>query len=266
MAGEEQVFMDGPHTEASRRFRLPRSRRLTCDVLHFHGKMPMCPHDRLVDLGRLNQLRKRVSQRISMAALFIKAYGLMAVEFPAFRQRYSSFPIANVRQHHATVLMLAVAREHQGEPWLFWGRFMQPESASLDEIQRLLNRYQTGDVELVFRRQLNLSQLPTFFRRAIWWWNINIAGRSGAKRVGTAFLTTLSGRGAEIRNPPSFQTGCFSYGPMDKEGISRVTLSYDHRLMDGATVAAALECLDSKLNDVVAGELRTLAGMEIAAA
>lgn len=58
--------------------------------------------------------------------------------------------------------------------------------------------------------------------------------------------------------PPSFQTGVISYGPINAEGRSRLTLAYDHRLMDGRLVAQGLQRLEQILNDVLADELRAM--------
>ena len=134
-----------------------------------------------------------------------------------------------------------------------------PESRSLTEIQEQLTRYQTGNVKRVFRQQYQLSAFPALLRRAIWWWNLNVSGRNRARRTGTAFLSTLAGRGVEIDNILSVQTGCFTYGPMNESGQSRVTICYDHRVMDGATVAAAMVQLDSILNKEILSELLALA-------
>ena len=125
----------------SRRFLLPRSRRLTSDLLHFASKVPMCPHDRIVDLSELIALRKRLPKRISFAALFVRAYGLMAAECPVFRQLHFRWPLANVYEHKETVLMMTIAREFRDEPWVFWGRFQGPENRTLPEIQDQLERY-----------------------------------------------------------------------------------------------------------------------------
>ncbi len=241
-----------------RRFWLPRSRRLTTDVLHYSRKVPLCPHDRVMNLGELGQLRRLLPERISFATLFVKAYGLMAIESPAFRQLFFRWPAANVYEHGETVLMMAIAREFRGEPWLFWGRFIRPETRSVLELQRQLERYQTEDPRRVFKQQCQLSAFPTPIRRSIWWWNLNTSGRNRARRTGTAFLSTLAGRGVEIPCPPSFQTGCISYGPCDEKGRARVSIAYDHRLMDGATVASAFEQLELILNKVIADELRGL--------
>lgn len=190
----------------------------------------------------------------------------MAAEAAAFRQFYFRWPVANVYQHSETVFMTAVAREFCGDPWVFWGRFVGPEKRTLREIQQQLERYQTGDVRKVFRQQVQLSAFPMLLRRLVWWWNLNTGGRNRARRTGTAFLTTLASRGVEIPSPPSIQTGCLTYGPFDETGRSRVTISYDHRLMDGATVAACLERLETILNTVIADELRELIESSEAAA
>ena len=92
----------------------------------------------------------------------------------------------------------------------------------------------------------------------IWWWNLNVATVSRAKRLGTFFLSTLAGRGAEIQLPPSIHTGCLTFGPLDESGIARVTLAYDHRVMDGALVAAILRRLEESLNGALLQELQSL--------
>jgi hypothetical protein len=112
-------------------------------------------------------------------------------------------------------------------------------------------------VESCFSRELQLAALPTPLRRLIWWWNMHLAGAARARRLGTFFLSTLAGRGAEIQLPPSIQTGCLTYGPLDAQGISRVTLAYDHRIMDGVLAARILERLEQILLQDVAAELQS---------
>ncbi len=70
--------------ERGRLFYVPRSRRLTCDVLHFHKQVPLCPHHRMMDLGSLEPIRKACQTRISWPVLFLKAYSLMAREIRSF--------------------------------------------------------------------------------------------------------------------------------------------------------------------------------------
>jgi pyruvate/2-oxoglutarate dehydrogenase complex dihydrolipoamide acyltransferase (E2) component len=62
----------------------------------------------------------------------------------------------------------------------------------------------------------------------------------------------------EIQLPPSVQTGCLTYGPLDEHGEARVTLAYDHRVMDGALVADILHKLERTLTESLVSELITI--------
>ena len=262
MGRDDELQPALPTTETRRRFLVPRSRRLTCDVLHFHRQVPLCPHHRLFHLGPLELVRKSVPTRISWPVLFLKAYGLLAREVPVFRQTWMSFPWPHIYQHETSVGMLAVQREHQGESWLFWGRFVAPEETSLLDLQKQLDAYQTAPVQQMFKQFLRLSSVPNPFRRFLWWIHMQLHGPLRARRVGTFFLSTLSSLGAEIVMPPSFQTGVVTYGPIDSHGHSRVTLAYDHRLMDGQLVANSLVRLQAILTGVLAEELQAMLPVE----
>jgi hypothetical protein len=241
-----------------RRFGVPASRNLSRDLLAFHRHVPLCAHDRRMTLGELSTVRSTCPQRISWPALFLKAYALVAREVPELRQTWYRWPWAHLFQHSDSTATLTVQRSLDGQPWLFWGLIGSPGSLPLMEIQRRIDRFRDEPVESVFRKQLQFARLPTALRRMIWWWNLNVATTSRAKRVGTFFLSTLAGRGAEIQLPPSVQTGCLTFGPLDHDGVCRVTLAYDHRVMDGALVADALQRLEQILLTEIAAELREL--------
>jgi hypothetical protein len=226
--------------------------------MHYFRKVPTCAHDRICELGALETLRRRAPVRISWAVLFVKAFGLMAASRPQMRQAWFNWPFAHLYEHSHSIAMVATHREFRGEPWLFWSRFRQPEQSSLVDLQKDLDRYLSEPVEKIFKRQLQLSALPTFVRRLFWWWNLNVSGQARAKRTGTFFLTTLAGFGAEIQHPPAFLTANLTYGPLDENGRSRVTIAYDHRLMDGRLVAQCLAELEATLNGEIARELESL--------
>ncbi|MFO1002846.1 MAG: 2-oxo acid dehydrogenase subunit E2 [Planctomycetaceae bacterium] len=128
----------------------------------------------------------------------------------------------------------------------------------MSAIQSLIDQFRNEPVQQIFRRQWQMAHMPTFLRRLIWWWNLKIETKKRARRLGTFFVSTLSGLGAEIQLPPSVQTGCLTYGPLDEHNVARVTLAYDHRIMDGALVARILRRLESVLNDTMSVELLTL--------
>ena len=140
---------------------------------------------------------------------------------------------------------LAISRVHDGEEWLFWGLIRSPERRSLADIQNAIDAFNNEPVDSQFQKQLKLSQLPTFVRRTVWWWNLNISGEKRGKRLGTFSLTTISGRG-------------LTFGPIDGNGQMKVTLVYDHRLMDGSFVADRLIEFEEQLRGAVLAELRSL--------
>ena len=242
----------------SGRLSIPRSRRLTLDVLHYHKQSATCAHDRLIDLSRLAELRSRLPVRISWSILFIKAFGIVAADRPVLRQTFQRWPWRHLYQHSQNVAMLATHRVHQEEPWVFWSRFVQPEAHPLPVLQAKLERYLTEPVKKIFRQQWQLSGLPTFLRRTLWWWTFNVAVSKRAHRSGTFFLTTLAGKGVEIQDPPAFLTTNLTYGPLDEQNRSRVTMSYDHRLMDGSYVADCLIELEKVLNGAITAELEAI--------
>ena len=77
-----------------RRFAVPANRRLTWDLLTFHREIPLCAHDRHMDLTAISAARTECPQRISWPALFIKAYALVAQEIPELRQTWYVWPWA----------------------------------------------------------------------------------------------------------------------------------------------------------------------------
>lgn len=248
-----------PDRRDGRRFFVPPNRRLSWDLLHFSRQVPLCGHDRIMDLTACCNARANCHVRVSWAAVFLKAYGLVARDCAELRQTWYRWPWAHLYQHPHSVGSLAVQRTVDGVPWLFWGRIDDPAADSLLALQQRIDDCTQLPVDVVFRRQWQIAHLPTPIRRLIWWINLNLAWRGRSKRLGTFFLSSLAGRGAEIQLPPAIQTGCLTYGPLDEQQRTRVTLAYDHRVMDGVLVAEVLQRLEAVLNTVLVQELDDIA-------
>ncbi|HZZ71457.1 MAG TPA: hypothetical protein VFE24_04340 [Pirellulales bacterium] len=182
----------------------------------------------------------------------------MAAEIPCLRQAYLRWPWPHVYQHHGSVGMLAMNREFEGSERICWGRFLQPEGASLAQIQAQLDDYQSSPVEQIFKRQVFLSRLPWPLRRLIWWLNLNLFVSKRWKRVGTFSVSSLAGQGAINRFHFTVLSSSLTYAPVAEEGTCLVTLICDHRLIDGTIAAAALSKLEQTLNGEIAAELRAL--------
>lgn len=245
--------------QAVGRMFVPRSRALVNDVLWLHRQVPTCSHTREMQLLELSDLRRQLGERVSWATLFVLAFARVSTRYPQLLQTWRVWPFAHLFQHAAPVASIAVQRHYQNDDWLLWGKIQSPHEKSLSELQSLLDRFTNGPVEEVFRQQLQLAMLPTPLRRFVWWCNLNFCGEKRVKRTGTFLLTTLAGRGADNAHPPSFLTSSLSYAPLQADGQCRVSLIYDHRLMDGALIADCLAELEEELNGAVLAELRELA-------
>ncbi|MDF1825446.1 MAG: hypothetical protein P1U68_12440 [Verrucomicrobiales bacterium] len=231
---------------------------MVCDLLYFDREVPTFPHSREIDLSKVEAVRKSLSARVSWTVIFIKAFAIIARERPVLRQAWMKYPFPRLYQNPESIAYLPVKRTHDDEEWLCFAPFSRPEGKSLDQLQARLDSYQREPVDEVFRTQYRSAFLPTFLRRLIIGSWFRCFAKRRVKRMGTFGITTVSSRGAEIQFPPGVHTTTLTYGPMDETGKSRVTLHYDHRLMDGWFIAEVLEDLERVLNQEIFEELKTL--------
>ena len=96
----------------------------------------------------------------------------------------------------------------------------------------------------------------------LWWLGLNV-GRQRGNYFGTFTVTVYSGLGAESLHPLSPTTTTLTYGVIPHDGVVDVRLVYDHRVMDGATVARALEALEAELTSDGLAELRAAGGARL---
>jgi hypothetical protein len=244
-----------PDTPVTRR--LSRQRLLVCDIVAAGLRVPSFPVDRWIDLASVAAARQSATVRVGWAAIFVKAYAIVAREMPALRSWYVPGLLwprkATSKESVATV---SVNRRIDGDDTLYWIQLTAPDSRPLTELQETITWHATQPVEVAFSRQLQLAGLPGWLRRAVLSWNLQTASRKRAKRMGTFSLSTLAGHAAFNRLHPSPLTTSLSYGPLAADGRALVTVQADHRLLDGVPVARALERLDHVLQTEILGELQ----------
>jgi hypothetical protein len=97
--------------------------------------------------------------------------------------------------------------------------------------------------------------LPGWLRRTVLRWNLHSSSPKRPSRLGTFSLSTLAGFQAFNRFHPTLCTTSLAYGPLEPDGRCLVTIIADHRVLDGATVAAALVRLEQVLATQIADAL-----------
>jgi hypothetical protein len=237
---------------------LSRPRRLIGDLMHFAAGVPTVPVQRRMNLAPLIAARLSHPARPSWTAIFTKALALVAAEYPELRRAYCKFPWPHLYEYPASVAAVTVEREYRGELAVLALRVKDPAARPVTEISQAIREATTAPVESIpaFRRMLSLSAWPRPVRRFVWWLGLNV-GRQRANYFGTFGVSVYSALGAESLHPLSPLTTTLNYGVFSPDGTVDVRLVYDHRVLDGATVARALARLEWVLNTTLAAELAT---------
>ncbi|MCG5479749.1 hypothetical protein [Sinorhizobium alkalisoli] len=246
-----------------RALKLSGPRRLVGDLMRFSIGVPRVSVQRQMNLAALQQARNLAANRPSWMALFLKGYALLAMETPELRRAYVKLPRPQLYEYPGNIASVAHEREYEGERVVLLSLIKNPERRTIVELGASLADARTRPVLEIkeFRRALKIARAPAPIRWLLMWLGLNI-GRQRARHFGTFQLSVYSGLGAESLNPLTPLTTLFNYGPISDEGLVTVRIHYDHRVMDGANVARALERFEKILNCEVAAELASLAESE----
>jgi hypothetical protein len=242
-------------------------------MMHFAQKVPSVPVQRRMNIAPLLTARAQAVPRPSWCALFTKAYALVAAARPELRRAYLSFPWPHLYEHPTSVASVAVERCGGDEDAVLFVQIRGAAEHTPEQLDRYLKECKELPVERVgtFRRALRVSRLPRMLRRLLWWIGLNCSGYKRARNWGTFGVSVYSGLGAEGLHPLSPLTTTLNYGVIADDGTVEVRIVYDHRVLDGSTVARALADLERVLNEEVARSLLpvprngTAAKVEVAA-
>jgi hypothetical protein len=248
-----------------RRLQIPIHRRMALDIARQGQRVPAFPVDRRLDFRGLEELRRELTTRISWAAIYTRAFGLVSQKIPALRQSYHRFPTPGLYEHPEPVASLSVNRParppHEPEDHLVFCRVVAPDRQPLTAIQAAIDGMRLQPLTEVYSEGLALSRQPTPVRRLIWWLLMELWGRKKAKKLGTFSISTLAGQGAWNRQHPLVLTTSIAYAPIESDGHGWVTLLCDHRVLDGALAAQCLQLLQQELQTSLRDELQTLVQM-----
>ena len=242
-----------------KRLAVSPARKMVMELLHHARKAPTIPLCRLINIGPLVELRE--AAQLSWAVLFMKAWALVSRQRPELRRYYIPLPWPHFYEHPVSECAVLVERQYGGENVVLGAKIRQPEGRSLRELDDLLRYFREAPVEDVnyFRQTLRLGRLPWFLRRFTFWQTLNLSGFKRAKRFGTFMISSLGNFGVEQEHPKAPLTTYVTFGPISTAGDVTARVIYDHRVMDGRTVARSLVDLEETLNTTVLAELRSQA-------
>jgi hypothetical protein len=244
-----------------RKLALSLPRRLICDMMHFARQVPSIPVQRRMNVSDLAAAREAAPGRPSWCAIFTKAYATIAAEKPEFRRAYIPWPCPHFYEHPNNIASIAISRRYEDEDAVFFAHMRNPEKQRLAQIDSFLKYCKEEPVESIalFRWALRWCRLPLLVRRFFWWFGLNTSGHRRALRLGTFGVSVYSGLGAESLHPLSPLTTTLNYGVIAPDGSVDVRVIYDHRVLDGGTVARALTRMEEILHTDILAELRRLA-------
>lgn len=240
-----------------RKISLPR--RFLIDFMHASVRVPAIAFSRPLDIAPFMAARAKAKSPPGWAAVFVKAFAIVAKEEPVLRTLYVKLPWPHFFELPRSVAMVAVARAENGEEFILPEKISEPESRSLTEIDKQIRRAKNAPLEEIpnFRKILMTSRLPLPLRRLSWYLGQNF-GRMSANNFGSFGVTSVAAFGpGELRaiSPSPF---LLSYGVVGPDNRIDINIRWDHRITDAVVVARALKRLEQVLNTEISAEILAL--------
>jgi hypothetical protein len=219
--------------------------------------VPTVPVQRRMNIAPLMAARRQAFPRPSWCTLFTKAYAMAAADRPELRRAYLSIPWPHLYEHPSSIASVAIERRWHDEDGVFFVQIRGPENHTAEQLDDYLQECKVRPIEKIgtFRRTLRVARLPRPLRRFLWWLGLNLSGYKRARNWGTFGVSVYSGLGAESLHPLSPLTTALNYGIIAPDGTVDVRITYDHRVLDGSTVARAMAALEQILNGPLAQSL-----------
>lgn len=239
---------------------LPPGRRVICDLMDASARAPTVTIQKDVHLAEVVAARNLASPRPSWCGIFTKAYASVVANRPELRRAFLSFPWERLFEYHQTSADI-VAEARVGDETVVVGvPLKRPEALPLLEIDRKLAWHLERPIERLrtYRRALGLARLPPFLRRWVWWYLLNVSGRKRARYFAAFCVSSVGHLGVDLLNPLTPLTSLLHYGAIEPTGKVSLRLTFDHRVLDGAAAARALNETEEILKTAILAELHAL--------
>jgi hypothetical protein len=239
----------------SRKISLPR--RFILDLMHASMGVPIISLSRPLNIRQLSEARAAAGRAPGWAAIFVKAFAMVAKEEPVLRTLYARWPRPHFYELPRSIAMVAIGRVEDGEDCILPERVLAPDEQPLADIQAQIRRAKEAPVGEVphFRRIYKATRLPLPLRRFGWWLARNV-GRWHANNFGSFGVTSIAAYGPGELRTISPGPYILSYGVVSPDQTVDVVLCWDHRITDAAFITRVLIRLEQVLNGEIAAEVR----------
>jgi hypothetical protein len=235
---------------------ISRLRIFIIDLMHASMRVPFISLSRPLDIGPLMAARAKAVSTPGWAAMFVKAFAIVAKDEPVLRTLYVKLPWPHFFELPRSIAMVAVARVEDGEECILPEKVPTPEERPLAEIDAQIRRAKNAPLEEIpaFRKILTASRLPLPLRRLSWFIGLNV-GRMSANTFGSFGVTSVSAYGPGELQALSPGPFLLSYGVAGPDNRIDVILRWDHRVTDAAVIARVLIRLEQVLNTEISAEI-----------
>ena len=225
--------------------------------MHASIRVPFVSLTRPLNIRGLSEARAQAAVRPGWAAIFVKAFAMVAREQPVLRTLYVKWPTPAFYELPRSVAMVAIARVEDGQDCVLPQKVTAPDEMSLAEVDAMIRHAKEAPIDEVpsFRKILRTTRLPLPLRRLAWAIGLNF-GRQRANWFGSFGVTSVAAYGAGQLHALSPGPFVLSYGVEKPDQTVDVVLRWDHRITDAALIAKVLNRLEQVLNGEIAGELR----------
>jgi hypothetical protein len=238
-----------------RKISLPR--RLVADLMHASIRIPFVSLSRPLNVRQLLEARALAAQPPGWAAIFVKAFSLVARDEAVLRTLYAKWPWPSFYELPRSVAMVAIARVEDGQDCVLPQKVPAADMLTLSEIDAQIRQAKDAPIGKVpaFRKILRVTRLPLPLRRLMWLVGLNF-GRQRANWFGSFGVTSVAAYGAGELHALSPGPFILSYGVVAADQTIDVVVRWDHRITDAALIAKALTRLEQVLNTEIAAEMR----------
>ena len=225
--------------------------------MHASISVPFVSLTRPLNVRPLLDARALAAQPPGWAAIFVKAFSLVAKEQPELRTLYAKWPWPSFYELPKNIAMVAIARVEDGRDCVLPQKVPSADELPLAEVDAQIHHAKDAPIDEVpaFRKILRVTRLPLPLRRLFWSVGLNF-GRQRANWFGNFGVTSVAAYGAGELHALSPGPYIVSYGVVAPDQTIDVVIRWDHRVTDAALIAKVLTRLEQVLNTEIATELR----------